>query len=69
MEIRVPIVKGERGWTVALPTYVMIPGSWEPVIEDRIHPDGVHSGVDLTDDELAALTVLVRVPDEPEEVG
>jgi len=58
------------GYHVHLPTYVMVPGSWLPVVQGRIDKDGVRlfdddkKPVVLTPAETAQLTCEVLVPDE-----
>lgn len=55
---------------VHLPAYVMVPGSWLPVIPGRVDKDGVRlldadkKPVVLSDAERAELTCEVLVPDD-----
>jgi len=56
-------------WHVHLPTYMMVPESWQPIIAGRVDNDGVLAKmpdgkpVVLTPAEKAQLTCEVLVPD------
>jgi len=58
------------GYHVHLPTYTMVPGSWQPLIPDKVDKDGVLAkmpdgkDVELSAAEKAQLTVDVDVPDD-----
>lgn len=62
--IRVPVILGAGGLTVAAPTYNMVQDSWLPVVPGKSHANGVVNGVTLGDPALNGITVMVDVPDE-----
>jgi hypothetical protein len=51
-------------YTVDLPSYAMIPGTWRPVIPNKTTPDGVLPTTNPSDPVLNALTVEVECPDD-----
>jgi len=60
----------DNSWHVHLPTFVMIPNSVEPIIEGKVHANGVYPDAELTPAEKAQLTVEVEVPaDECDKEG
>jgi len=65
MRIRVKLKRSAEGlWFVDLPTFAMVPGSVEPVIDELTTPDGVLAVADQTDSRLQRLSCMVEVPDD-----
>lgn len=53
-----------RGFYVDLPTYVMVPASWQPVTPGVMHADGVIPGVLGPAAMMIMPTVQVQLPDD-----
>lgn len=53
-----------RGFHVDLPSYAMVPGTFEPVTPDLVAADGVLATAKVADALALGLTVEVDVPDE-----
>jgi hypothetical protein len=65
MRKRLPITyTAQRGWHVALPTYQMIPGTFQPITKGLIDKDGVLAAADTTKVLTLTPTVEVDFPDE-----
>lgn len=64
MIVRVPLdYSPGSGFFVKLPTYLMVPGSFAPVIPGVIGPDGVVAGVDPAAVLSIGVSVECEVPD------
>lgn len=63
MRIRVKVSLYNEAWSVDLPTYQMVNGSFLPIIEGLIDEEGVLTEADPHDRRLKGLTCLVDVPD------
>lgn len=64
------VVFDQGVWRVVVPNYVMVSGTFLPVIPGKTHKDGVLPTTDPADPALAALTVEVEAPeDEVDETG
>ena len=61
--IRTRIFYKNNRYCVDLPSYVMVPGSWRPLVPGKVSPDGVAPGVNFDDPELEGLTCEVIVDD------
>jgi hypothetical protein len=65
MRRRAKITRDATGsWRVDLPTYVMVPGTWRPIIPAKTTADGVLPATDPADPALNALTVEIECPDD-----
>lgn len=65
MRIRVKMKRNADGiWSVDLPTYSMVPGSFRPVIADLTTEDGVLAAADPADPRLRRASIEVDCPDE-----
>jgi hypothetical protein len=65
MRRRVNITRTTTGiYTVDLPTFAMIPGTWRPVLPGKTTADGVLPTTDPADPALNALTVEVECPED-----
>lgn len=62
-KIRVPVVFVDGAWFPDVPEGVVVPGSFEPLIPDFIHADGVFPGVEPGSPQLVDLTCEVMVPE------
>jgi len=64
VRLRVKVAFDGRTWFVNLPHYQMVPDTWRPVTDKKIHKNGVYP--DAKPDEVLKLgpTVEVEVPDE-----
>jgi len=70
MRIRTRVINTDGAWRVDLPTYTMVPASFDTTtpaykvpdvdLEVRVHPDGISRKVPLAD---RTITCLVDVPD------
>jgi len=63
MKLRVKVRWDGAAYSVDLPEYRMVPGSWEPLIPAVIHADGVYPAITTDDPRLNALSCEVEVPD------
>jgi hypothetical protein len=54
----------QTGWYVNLPHYAMIPDSFQPLIKDTIHANGVYPNVVPMDALVHNPTVLIDIPDD-----
>ena len=53
-----------RGFFVPLPHFTMVPDSFEPILKDRIHANGICPGVAPADVLRHGVTCVVWLPDE-----
>lgn len=64
MRSRIRITWSQQlGWHIDLPTYVLVPGSFLPLIAGLIHADGVDPSADPQDPQLASLSAECEHPD------
>lgn len=63
-QLRVKVILAGGTYKVDLPNYVMVPGSWLPVVAGVTSRDGVLAGVRPDNPALRGLTCLVNIPDD-----
>lgn len=63
LNLRVKVIYRDGAWTVDLPQYSMLPGSFLPLIPSVVHANGVYPDVYPNDPRLSELTCEVVVPD------
>lgn len=65
MRKRVRVIWTEQlGWCVDLPTYSMVPDTFEPTQKGIVDANGIHHKIKPDDDRVKDVTVEVEVPDE-----
>lgn len=53
-----------HGWHVQIPSYSMVPGSFEPVTSGLVSVDGIESGAQPADVLALGASVLCEIPDD-----